>query len=104
METDLVNLNRIIGPAENVSVIGFPFGLSSHGKLPVWATGFMAQELSLISPENPVFLIDCRTRQGNQAHQSLLTVRLAIAMRKKDGKVMFTQTANWTSQISLDSF
>jgi hypothetical protein len=61
---DLDRLGMIIRPAETVSVIGFPFGLSSTGKFPIWATGFMAQELSLVSPENPVFMIDCRTRQG----------------------------------------
>jgi hypothetical protein len=46
------------------SVIGYPFGKTSVGKLPIWATGFIAHELSLITPENPTFMIDCRTRQG----------------------------------------
>ncbi|HDL6872308.1 TPA: trypsin-like peptidase domain-containing protein [Yersinia enterocolitica] len=64
LKTDLDRTGILIGPAETVSVIGFPFGLSSKGKFPLWATGFMAQELTLITPDNPVFLIDCRTRQG----------------------------------------
>lgn len=64
LATDLDRFGIEIGPAETVSVIGFPFGLSSVGRFPIWATGFLAQELSLISPENPVFLIDCRSRQG----------------------------------------
>lgn len=63
-ETDHDKVNLVISPAENVSVIGFPFGLSSYGKLPIWATGFLAQELSLVNPDKPIFLIDCRTRQG----------------------------------------
>ena len=54
----------IVNPAETLSVIGFPFGVSTTGKLPVWVTGFLAQELSLVTAENPVFLIDCRSRQG----------------------------------------
>jgi hypothetical protein len=53
-----------VGPAEPVSVIGFPFGMSSVERFPVWATGFLAQELTLVTPENPTFLIDCRTRHG----------------------------------------
>ena len=57
-------LGLLISPAEPVSVIGYPFGLSSAGKFPIWATGFLAQELSLINADNPTFLIDCRTRQG----------------------------------------
>lgn len=86
-------MNLVIGPAENVSVIGFPFGLSSHGKLPIWATGFMAQELSLISDENPVFLIDCRTRQG-QSGSPVIAYRPSGYRYEKDGKVMSTLPAN----------
>lgn len=64
LETDLDSANMVLTPAETISVIGFPFGMSSYGRLPLWATGFLAQELCLIDKDNPVFLIDCRTRQG----------------------------------------
>lgn len=93
LETDLDNINLVIGPAETVSVIGFPFGISTHGKLPVWATGFMAQELSLITPEKPVFLIDCRSRQG-QSGSPVIAYRPAGYRHEKDGKVVATLSAN----------
>lgn len=64
LKLDLDRVGMVISPAEPLSVIGFPFGLSTSGKLPIWATGFLAQELSLVTKENPVFLVDCRTRQG----------------------------------------
>lgn len=64
LKLNLDRVGMVISPAEPVSVIGFPFGLSTYEKLPIWATGFLAQELSLVSKENPIFLIDCRTRQG----------------------------------------
>lgn len=64
IEEDTDRIKMIVNPAETVSVIGFPFGLSTTGKLPIWVTGFLAQELSLVTEENPVFLIDCRSRQG----------------------------------------
>ena len=64
LKLDLDRVGMVISPAEPISVIGFPFGLSTSGKLPIWATGFLAQELSLVTKENPVFLVDCRTRQG----------------------------------------
>jgi hypothetical protein len=64
INTELDRQGLIVAPAETVSVIGFPFGLSSFGKFPIWATGFMAQEMTLMTPESPVFLVDCRTRQG----------------------------------------
>ncbi|MGR6430275.1 hypothetical protein ACU5AY_05075 [Rhizobium sp. PAMB 3174] len=64
-----------VGPAEAVSVIGFPFGLSSIQRFPIWATGFLAQELELISPDDPTFLIDCRTRQG-QSGSAVIAYRV----------------------------
>lgn len=64
IEGDTDRIKMLVNPAETVSVIGFPFGLSTTGKLPVWVTGFLAQELGLVTEENPVFLIDCRSRQG----------------------------------------
>lgn len=52
------------GPADPLSVIGFPFGISVGGALAVWATGFMASEPDIDFAGLPVFLIDCRSRQG----------------------------------------
>lgn len=64
MKTDHDRVGMIIYPAEPVSVIGFPFGLSSSARFPIWATGFLAQELDLVEEGEPSFLIDCRTRKG----------------------------------------
>lgn len=56
--------NIAIGPAETVSVIGFPFGLTAGGSLGIWATGFIASEPMIDFHELPILLIDCRSRQG----------------------------------------
>lgn len=53
-----------IGPADSLSVVGFPFGIQAGGSLAVWATGFMATEPDVDFNGLPVFLIDCRSRQG----------------------------------------
>lgn len=53
-----------VDPAEPVSVIGYPFGRSTEGGFPIWATGFLATELVLDFDELPCTLIDCRSRQG----------------------------------------
>lgn len=87
LKTDLDKINLAIGPAEPVSVIGFPFGLSSHKKLPIWAIGFLAQELSLITQENPVFLVDCRTRQG-QSGSPVIAYRPNGYRYEEEGKVI----------------
>ena len=54
----------LIAPAEVVSVVGFPFGLTAGGCLAVWATGFVASDPDIDFSALPVFLIDCRSRQG----------------------------------------
>lgn len=54
----------LIGPADTVSVIGFPFGLTAGGYFGVWATGFLASEMAINYNNMPIFLIDCRSRPG----------------------------------------
>jgi hypothetical protein len=95
MKTDLDRANMLVGPAETVSVIGFPFGLSSAGKYPVWATGFLAQELSLVTPDNPSFLIDCRTRPG-QSGSAVVAFRPAGYRSHRDVRVQSTLMAKTT--------
>ncbi len=69
-----------VGPAEVLSVVGFPFGITGGGSLAIWATGFVASEPFI--PEQPYFLIDCRSRQGQSgsaviAHRSGGTVTMS---------------------------
>lgn len=56
--------NISVAPAEPVSVVGFPFGLQVAGSMAIWATGFIASEPGFDYINLPVFLIDCRGRQG----------------------------------------
>ena len=56
--------NLAVGPADSVSVIGFPFGVTAGGAFGVWATGFLASEPTVDFADLPIQLIDCRTRQG----------------------------------------
>lgn len=85
-------VGMVILPAEPVSVIGFPFGLSSVERFPLWATGFLAQELSLITPENPVFLVDCRTRRG-QSGSAVIAYRPS-GFRKREGNKIVAQLSH----------
>ncbi|CAN5353996.1 hypothetical protein BH10PSE6_BH10PSE6_55100 [soil metagenome] len=56
--------NVAVRPADPVSVVGFPFGLQGGGSLAIWATGFLASEPDIDFHGLPMFLVDCRTRQG----------------------------------------
>jgi S1-C subfamily serine protease len=66
-----------VAPGDVVSVVGFPFGMSTGGRLPIWATGFVASEpaVQLNTSALPIFYIDCRSRPGQSgsavvAHRS----------------------------------
>jgi hypothetical protein len=66
MGYDLVNpgTDMVVGPADSVSVIGFPFSINVGDCFAIWASGFVASEPDIDYGDLPVFLIDCRARQG----------------------------------------
>ncbi|WP_370650177.1 serine protease [Brevundimonas sp.] len=52
--------------ADPISVVGYPMGATGVGDAAVWATGFLASAIDDAEgyDSKPVFLIDCRTREG----------------------------------------
>ncbi len=89
-EKEVDRFSLEIDPADSVSVIGFPFGRSVN-RFPIWATGFLAQDLSLITPENPTFLIDCRTREG-QSGSPVVAYRAGTYRKRVKDKVFATMS------------
>jgi hypothetical protein len=83
---DPVNAGPAIafGPADVVSVVGFPFGLTGGGFLAIWATGFVASEPTMDYDNLPQFLIDCRSRQG-QSGSPLIAYRGGGAVALEEG-------------------
>lgn len=75
-------VNLMVGPSDVVSVVGFPFGLSTGGALAIWATGFVASEPFLSNEPN--FLIDCRARPG-QSGSAVLSYSSGGAAATDDG-------------------
>lgn len=73
-----------IAPAEAISVIGFPFGITAGGLFPVWATGFIASEPVVDFNDLPIQLIDCRSRQG-QSGSPVLAYRSGGLVAMADG-------------------
>ncbi|MGX1159132.1 trypsin-like peptidase [Arthrobacter sp. SLBN-100] len=51
-------------PSDTVHIVGFPFGLTSHGSFAIWTKGSMASEPELDYGDAPRFLVDARTREG----------------------------------------
>lgn len=73
-----------VGPADAVSVIGFPFGMTAGGALGVWATGFLASEPAINFSDLPIQLVDCRTRQG-QSGSPVIAYRSGGMLAMADG-------------------
>lgn len=74
----------MVGPADTVSVIGFPFGITAGGAAGVWATGFLASEPEVDFNRLPVVLVDCRSRQG-QSGSPVIAYRSAGGVPMKNG-------------------
>jgi len=53
-----------IAVANELSIIGFPFGYKGGGHFGIWVRGFVASEPELDWDDFPAFLIDSRTRDG----------------------------------------
>lgn len=73
----------LVAPAEVVSVVDFPFGLTAGGSLAVWATGFVATDHDIDYAALP-FLIDCRSRQG-QSGSAVIAHRTSGAVASEQG-------------------
>lgn len=76
-----------VAPAEVVSVVGFPFGLTGGGCLALWATGFVASDPDVNFGNLPVFLIDCRSRQG-QSGSAVIAYRSGGAIATEQGLML----------------
>jgi hypothetical protein len=84
---ELVDEPRIaVAPGDVVSVVGFPFGMSTGGLLPIWATGFVASEpnVKLNDSDLPIFYIDCRSRPG-QSGSAVIAHRTGGMVTMEDG-------------------
>lgn len=76
-------------PGDVVSVVGFPFGMSTNGKLPIWATGFVASEPNVKTNDAdlPIFYIDCRSRPG-QSGSAVIAHRTGGMVAMEDGSAV----------------
>ena len=92
LDLNLADTDLIVSPSEPVSIIGFPFGLSSGGRFPIWKTGHLASDLDLDYNDLPVFLIDATTRSGMSG--SPVVARRQGMFRTSTGFTMGTGTTD----------
>jgi hypothetical protein len=78
-------------PSDNVSIIGYPKGLSAGGKYPIWKTGTIATDFEINWEDKPMFLIDATTRKGMSGSPVVM---------KKDGFCHFDDNTMKTGKFT----
>lgn len=62
LDMALKDTDMSLSPTEQVAVIGYPFGKSPSGLLPIWVTGFLASDFIVDWNDLPAFLISTTTK------------------------------------------
>ena len=82
-DLNLAKADMVPEPAMPVSIIGYPLGIATGGKFPIWKTGHIASDPDLNYNNLPVFLIDATTRGGMSG--SPVVLRLYGGYRTRRG-------------------
>jgi len=77
IDLSLANFDLMLYPSESVSIIGFPEGLTSGGRLPIWKTGHIASDIDIDWNGKPAFLIDATTK-GGMSGSPVIAKRISI--------------------------
>jgi len=80
------DFDLMIYPSEAVSIIGFPEGLTSAGRLPIWKTGHIASDIDIDWNGKPVFLIDATTKSG-MSGSPVIAKRVSIYQTSKGNTI-----------------
>ena len=82
----LADFDLKLYPSEAVSIIGFPEGLTSGGKFPIWKTGHIASDIDIDWDGKPAFLIDATTKSG-MSGSPVIAKRVSIYQTSKGNAI-----------------
>jgi hypothetical protein len=99
--TVMANSHNHIRCADAVHVVGFPFGLRTAISMGIWATGFVTSEPEINHGGEPVFLIDCRTREGQSGSPVIAKLDLDQFFGNRDSD--YTLLGIYSGRINKDS-
>ncbi|WP_236971439.1 trypsin-like peptidase domain-containing protein [Mycobacterium haemophilum] len=98
---------------QDVSIIGYPFGLTNGPLLPLWIRGTIASDPAFNYVHRnqtlPAFLIDARTRKGQSGSPTILFRLPGTPLPSEDGRFQWTLGTHsrllgiYTGRISKDS-
>ncbi len=86
MDLVLAEFDLMIYPSESVSIIGFPQGITSEGKFPIWKTGHVASDIDIDWGGKPAFLIDATTKSG-MSGSPVIAKRVSIYQTSKGNNI-----------------
>ncbi len=75
--------------AGDVSIIGFPFGMTAGGALGVWSRGAIASEPDIDFNGLPLFLVDSRTRPGQSGSPVIIYASGGMVPMADGGSAVF---------------
>jgi Trypsin-like peptidase domain len=64
LDLELRKTDMRLSPGDPVNIVGFPFGETQGGGLPIWKTGTVASDLDINYGGKPKFLVDATARAG----------------------------------------
>ena len=82
----LADFDLMIYPSEAVSIIGFPQGITSEGKFPIWKTGHIASDIDIDWGGKPAFLIDATTKSG-MSGSPVIAKRVSIYQTSRGNQI-----------------
>jgi hypothetical protein len=86
IDLELADFDLMIYPSEAVSIIGFPEGITSEGKFPIWKTGHIASDIDIDWGGKPAFLIDATTKSG-MSGSPVIAKRVSIYQTSGGNKI-----------------
>jgi len=86
VDMTLADFDLMVYPSDSVSIIGFPQGLTSGGKFPIWKTGHIASDIDLDWNGLPAFLIDATTKSG-MSGSPVIAKRVCIYQTSKTNRI-----------------
>jgi hypothetical protein len=86
IDLELANFDLMLYPSSEVSIIGFPQGLTSGGKFLIWKTGHIASDIDLDWDGKPAFLIDATTKSG-MSGSPVIAKRVSIYQTSRGNQV-----------------
>ena len=84
----LADTDLIPQPGMTAFIIGFPFGKTSAGCLPIWKTGHIASDPDINFEDKPILLIDATTRSGMSG--SPVVLRTNGGFRTRNGNFVMS--------------